>query len=248
MRTVVAIRYVTALREGGSIPALVEADDGQLYVVKLAGAAQGSRPLVAELIVGELARTIGLRVPELVRVDLDAAFGRTEPHPEIRAVLQASAGLNIGLAYLAGAIAFESATASQVASDVASRIVALDAFAMNVDRTARNPNLLWWRGELWLIDHGAALYWQHGWDGSQDTSQRSFPAIRDHVLLSRALDLEAAAAQLRAVSDDQIAAIVAELPEVWLNGAPVQGYAAHLRARRSAAFLEEAVRARTPAI
>ena len=165
-RRLFATRYVTALREGGSVPAVVEADDGALYVAKFRAAAQGGRVLAAEMIVGELARAAGLRVPELALIDIDAALGRSEPHQEIQELLIASAGTNLAMAYLAGAVGYDVAARRPVDGALASAIVALDVFATNVDRTARNPNLLWRRGELWLIDHGAALFWQHGWDGS----------------------------------------------------------------------------------
>src|SRR5436190_12538290 len=151
LRRLLATRYVTALREGGSVPAVVEADDGSLYVAKFRAAAQGGRVLAAELIVGELARAAGLRVPELALIEIDPALGRSEPHQEIQELLIASAGTNLAMAYLAGAVGYDVAARRPLPGDLASAIVALDLFAANVDRTARNPNLLWWRGELWLI-------------------------------------------------------------------------------------------------
>ena len=165
LRRLTATRYVIALREGGSVPAVVEADDGALYVAKFRAAAQGGRVLAAELIVGELARAARMRVPELALIDIDAALGRSEPHQEIQELLVASAGVNLAMAYLSGAVGYDVAARRPVSGALASAIVALDVFAANVDRTARNPNLLWHGGELWLIDHGASLYWHHGWDG-----------------------------------------------------------------------------------
>src|SRR5580765_1418083 len=208
LRRLTATRYVTALREGGSVPAVVEADDGALYVAKFRAAAQGGRVLAAELIVGELARAAGLRVPELALIDIDEALGRSEPHQEIQELLVASAGTNLAMAYLAGAVGYDVAARRALPGDLASAIVALDLFAANVDRTARNPNLLWWRGELWLIDHGASLYWQHGWDGTQSPDElaasaaRPFARAGEHVLLPIADRIPAAAAALVVSLDD----------------------------------------------
>jgi hypothetical protein len=210
LRRLAATRYVTALREGGSVPAVVEADDGALYVAKFRAAAQGGRVLAAELVIGELARAAGLRVPELALIDIDAALGRSEPHEEIQELLVASAGLNLAMAYLPGAIGYDVAARRPVGGDLASLIVALDVFAENVDRTARNPNLLWHGGQLWLIDHGASLYWHHGWDGTEGASAaaasagRSFARAGEHVLL--------------ALADATIARAVAALPDAWLEG------------------------------
>jgi hypothetical protein len=247
------------LREGGSLPAVVEGDDGRLYVAKFSGAGQGTAALVAEIIAGSLARAVGLRVPDLVTLELDAAFGRTEPDPEIRELLAASAGLNLGVAYLGGAVGFDPAADTPIATALASAIVVFDAFVMNVDRTARNPNLLWWQGELWLIDHGAALYWHHDWAGGVAGADRPFVQVRDHVLLPWADALPAAGAALVArLGDDVLRAAVERVPDPWLTapaGAPTPGarrdaYVAHLRARRDAAavFVEEAVRARARAV
>lgn len=201
---VAATRYVTPLREGGSLPAVVEADDQQLYVAKFRGAGQGARALVAEVIVGELGRAVGLPVPGLALVHLDEALARAEPDPEIQDLLRASVGLNVGLAYLPGAVGFDPAARPAPAAKLASRIVMFDAFVTNVDRTARNPNLLWSRGELWLIDHGAALYWHHDWDGGLEGSARPFPLIRDHVLLPFADELPSAAEALRRALGDAV--------------------------------------------
>src|SRR6187399_1338583 len=208
-RRLFATRYVTALREGGSVPAVVEADDGALYVAKFRAAAQGGRVLAAELIVGELARAAGLRMPELALINIDAALGRSEPHQEIQELLVASAGLNLAMAYLSGAVGYDVAARRPVSGALASAIVALDVFAANVDRTARNPNLLWHGGELWLIDHGAALYWHHGWDGSDGmdalaaSAARPFARVGEHVLLAAADQLPAAGAALAAALDDE---------------------------------------------
>jgi len=264
LRRLTAARYVTPLREGGSVPAVVEADDGALYVVKFRGAAQGSRALAAEVIAGELARAAGLRVPELALIDIDAGFGRSEPHQEIREVLLGSAGVNLAMGYLEGAIGYDVAARRPVPSDFASTLVAFDAFVVNVDRTARNPNLLWWRGELWLIDHGASLYWHHGWaptigavDDLEVSAARPFARVGEHVLLPFADRLaEAGIALGRALDDEVIARAVAAVPEEWLDGPggpagenggeELRGaYLTWLRARRSAlpAIIEEAARA-----
>jgi hypothetical protein len=265
LRRLAAARYVTPLREGGSVPALVEADDGALYVVKFRGAAQGSRALGAEVIAGELARAAGLRVPELALIDLDGNFGRSEPHQEIRDVLLASAGVNLAMGYLGGAVGYDVAARQPVPGDFASTLVAFDAFVANVDRTARNPNLLWWNGELWLIDHGASLYWHHGWSptaGAADelaaSAARPFSRVGEHVLLPFADRLaEAGGALGRALGDEVIAHAVAAVPEEWLDdpgapagengGAELRGaYLTWLRARRAAlpVIIEDAERAR----
>jgi hypothetical protein len=254
VKRLLATRYVTALREGGSVPAIVEADDGGLWVAKFKGSAQGGLVLAAELVVGELARAAGLRVPELALIEIDAALGRSEPHQEIREQLVGSAGENLAMAYLSGALGYDAAARTPVDGALASAIVALDVFAANVDRTARNPNLLWWRGELWLIDHGAALYWHHGWDGAEDAAlaadaARPFARAHEHVLLPFADALPAAGAALaRALDDDTLARAVADVPDLWLEG-NARLRAAHLtwlRARRAALphIIEEAKRVR----
>ncbi len=258
-RTLTATRYVVALREGGSVPAVVEADDGALWVVKLRGSAQGGRVLAAEMIVGELARAAGLRVPALAVIDVDAAIGRSEPHQEIREGLLRSVGSNLAMAYLAGAVGYDVAAKVPMAGDVASRIVALDMFAANVDRTARNPNLLWWQGELWLIDHGASLTWHHGWEGGAgsrrddalaSSAAKVFAHVADHVLLRFADRLPEAGAALAAAFDDAtLARAVDAVPDAWLDGAGAELRAAYmtwLRARRAAlpAIVEEAERVR----
>ncbi len=219
MRTVHVTRYVTPLREGGSLPALVEADDGFLYVLKFRGAGQGPKALIAELIVGELARALGLRMPELVFAELDEAFGRTEPDEEIQDLLRASTGLNLALHYLSGAGTYDPLLAP-ISPKEASRIVWLDALTLNVDRTARNTNLLLWHRELWLIDHGAALYVHHtapDW-AQKPGPERRFPQIKDHVLLPRATELAAVAADCRArLTPALVEAIVALVPAEWLT-------------------------------
>jgi hypothetical protein len=256
-RRLFATRYVTALREGGSVPAVVEADDGALYVVKFRAAAQGGRVLAAEMIVGELARAAGLPVPELALIDVDAALGRSEPHQEIQELLIASAGTNLAMVYLAGAVGYDVAARRPIDGALASAIVALDLFATNVDRTPRNPNLLWWHGDLWLIDHGAALFWQHGWDGAQSPEElaagaaRPFARTAEHVLLPFADALPAAGAALAAaLGDDVIDRAVAAVPDAWLEGPGGDelraAYAAWLRARRGALpiIIDEANRVR----
>lgn len=250
-----AVRYATPLREGGSLPAIVEGDDGRLWVAKFRGAGQGTAALVAELVAGTLGQSLGLPIPALDILTLDATFGRTEQDSEIRHLLAASAGSNVGVAYLGGAIGFDPAAGRAPAGDLASAIVAFDAFIMNVDRTPRNPNLLWWQDELWLIDHGAAMYWHHDWASGTTGADRPFAQIRDHVLLPYADRIEASgAALIRRLDDDTLRAAVARVPDDWLT-APTEasspearrnGYVEYLAARRDAAavFLEEAVRAR----
>lgn len=250
LRQLATARYVTPLREGGSLPAIVEADDGVLYVAKFRGAGQGARALVAEIIAGELARVAGLRVPELALLELDAAVGRTEPDPEIRDLLVGSAGLNLAMGYVTGALPFDVAAGTAMDGALASAVVVLDAFVMNVDRTARNPNMLWQRGQLWLIDHGAALYWHHGWQaGDAVDGARAFPRVAEHVLLPAADRLAEAGEALRAaLSDDVIEAVVALVPDAWLADAPPlrDAYLTWLRARRAAlpTIIDEATRAR----
>ena len=216
MRTVNVIRYVMPLREGGSLPALVEADDEFMYVLKFRGAGQGTKALIAELIAGELARLLGLRIPELVLVNLDPAFGRTEPDEEIQDLLKASAGLNLALHYLSGAITFDPLI-NAVDARTASKIVWLDCLVTNVDRTARNTNMLMWHKELWLIDHGAALYFHHTGQPWEEQARRPFAQVKDHVLLPRASELTAADAECRVIlTPDRIGAIVGMVPDDWL--------------------------------
>jgi len=217
LRTVDVTRYVTPLREGGSLPAIVEADDDFLYVLKFRGAGQGAKALIAELIAGELARLLGLRIPEIVFATLDEAFGRTEPDEEIQDLLRASEGLNLGLHYLAGAITFDPLVTT-VDARLASQIVWLDCFITNVDRTVRNTNMLIWHKELWLIDHGASLYFHHSGQPWDEQARRPFAPIKDHVLLPRATELEAVDADFRQLlTPDRIRAIVALVPDAWLT-------------------------------
>jgi hypothetical protein len=246
LRTVAATRYVTPLREGGSLPAIVEADDEGMYVVKFRGAGQGPKALVAELIAGELARAAGLSVPEIVFIELDADLARTEPDAEIQELIRNSAGLNLALDFLPGAATFDPVALKPDAA-LASEIVWLDAYVSNLDRTPRNANLLVWHRQIRLIDHGAALYFQHGWDGATDRSQDPFARIRDHILLSFAEGLREADARMTArVTPPLIDTIVAQIPEDWLGDTPRAAYATHLTRRLAPprAFLEEAVRAR----
>ena len=219
LRTVQVMRYVTPLREGGSLPAIAEADDGFLYVLKFRGAGQGAKALIADLIGAEIARAAGLRVPELVFAHLDEAFGRTEADEEIQDLLRASEGLNLALHFLSGAITFDPAV-NNVDEGLASAIVWLDAFLTNVDRTARNTNMLTWNKELWLIDHGASLYFHHSWDNWEEQSQKPFVQIKDHVLLPHATQLdEVDAAMHKILTADKIRGVVALVPDSWLmNG------------------------------
>lgn len=216
LRTVDVIRYVTPLREGGSLPAIVEAGDGFLYALKFRGAGQGIKALIAELIGGEIARGLGLKVPEIVLANVDPAFGRTEPDEEIQDLLKASEGLNLALHYLSGAITFDP-NVTKIDARLASQIVWLDSFITNVDRTAKNTNMLVWYKELWLIDHGASLYFHHNWDGWQEQSRRPFALIKDHVLLPWAGELKEADEEARALLTPQkIKSIVSLLPDEWL--------------------------------
>ncbi|BCS32783.1 hypothetical protein TBR22_A20050 [Luteitalea sp. TBR-22] len=256
LRTVRVTRYVTPLREGGSLPAIVEADDDGLYVLKFRGAGQGARALVAELVAGEVARTLGLPVPELVFVDLDPDLARTEPDPEIQELIRASAGLNLALDYLPGAVGFDP-VADRLDAALASEIVWFDAYTSNVDRTARNTNLLMWHRRAWLIDHGACLYFHHGTDAADFAARVDdpFTRIKEHVLLPRASDLAGADARLAPrLTPDAIAAVASLVPDAWLppDGAAQEraAYASYLRTRVEGArpFVEEAARARRPRV
>jgi hypothetical protein len=255
IRTVLATRYVTALREGGSLPAIVEADDLGLYVLKFRGAGQGPLALVAELIAGEIGRALGLNVPELVFVDVDAALGRNEPDPEIRDLLQASIGLNLALDYLPGSIMFDPAAGDAADPATASTAVWFDAFVTNVDRTAKNPNLLYWHKQLYFIDHGAALYFHHNWQNIEQMAMSRFPAIRDHVLLPWASSLEEASGLLRSrLTTAWFTSLLDEVPDAWLvfgaaDATPTArraDYIEYFRQRLEAEpkFTEEAIRAR----
>ena len=231
IRHVNITRYVTPLREGGSMPAITEADDGFLYVLKFRGAGQGSKALIAELIGGEIARTLGLYVPEIVFATLDEAFGRTEGDEEIQDLLKASVGLNLGLHYLSGAITFDPAV-TKLDEKLASQIVWLDSLLLNVDRTVRNTNMLWWNKELWLIDHGAALYFHHSWQNWEEKAQQPFAKIKDHVLLSRATQLaEVDKAFKILLTNQRIKDIVSLIPDEWLSAnAPFKSAEEHKQA------------------
>jgi len=236
-RTVKATRYVTPLREGGSLPAIVEADDDGLYVLKFRGAGQGPKALIAELVAGELARALDLPVPEIVFVEVDAALARTEPDPEIQDLIRASAGLNLALDYLPGSITFDPA-AETVEAETASAVVWFDAFTTNVDRTPRNTNMLMWHRKLWLIDHGAALYFHHNWDNYLARSRASFPRISEHVLLPSASALAEADARLAArVTGELLGEVLSFVPDEWLAAETRFATAAEHRAAYIAYFL-----------
>ena len=217
IRTVNVTRYVTPLREGGSLPAIAEADDSFFYVLKFRGAGQGKKVLIAELIGAEIARTLGLKVPEIVFANLDEAFGRTEPDEEIQDLLKASTGLNLALHYLAGSITFDPAS-YRVDPVVASRIVWLDCLLLNVDRTVKNTNMLIWYKELWLIDFGASLYFHHSWIDWEKKAEGPFGQVKDHVLLPFASALEQADLECKALLTGQrIEEIAATVPREWFD-------------------------------
>jgi hypothetical protein len=255
VRTVTATRYVTPLREGGSLPAIVEADDDGLYVLKFRGAGQGPKALIAELVAGETARALALPVPEIVFVELAGAFADTEPDPEIQDLLRASVGLNLALDYLPGSVTFDPLV-ERPSPELASSIVWFDAYVTNVDRTARNANMLMWHKRLWLIDHGAALYFQHTWANYLERSRAPFAHVKDHVLLSSAALIremdEALAARL---TPEVIGEIVSLIPDAWLGANSTfkdasderQAYVDYLVRRTEAPrlFAEEAARVRS---
>jgi hypothetical protein len=254
LRTVIATRYVTPLREGGSLPAIIEADDQGMYVLKFRGAGQGPKALIAELVAGEIARALELPVPEIVFVELDPDLARTEPDSEIQHLLRTSAGLNLALDYLPGSVTFDP-LAEQPDALLASKIVWFDAFVSNVDRTARNTNMLIWHRKLRLIDHGAALYFHHSWDDFLARSRKPFVQIKDHVLLPLASELAAIDDAMAArLSAQMLTEIVDQIPANWLGGdAPFAdadmhraAYAQYLISRVQAprAFVEEAIRVR----
>jgi len=254
MRTVNAARYVTPLREGGSLPAIIEADDDGMYVLKFRGAGQGTKALIAEVIAGELARMAGFLVPELVFVNLDPEIAKTEPDPEIQDLIRASGGLNLGLDYLPGSVMFDP-VADKPDADLASRIVWFDAYVTNVDRTPRNANMLMWHRRLWLIDHGAALYFHHSWTDMDQRSKAPFALIKEHILLPFASELEQAdTAMTAAINEDVIKTVVELIPDQWLQDkspfpTPAenkQAYVQYLTRRLEAPrrFVEEAIRAR----
>jgi hypothetical protein len=253
LRTVNVTRYVTPLREGGSLPAIAEADDNFLYVLKFRGAGQGVKALIAELMGGEIARVLGFKIPEIVFANLDTAFGRSEPDEEIQDLLKASVGLNLALHYLSGAITFDPAV-TKVDPKLASQIVWMDCLLTNVDRTPRNTNMLTWNKELWLIDHGASLYFHHSWDNWKEQAVRPFVQVKDHVLLSRASELEAVDEEFKSIlTPEVIRTIVSLVPDEWIKGEWLEEpdevravYAQFLETRivASAIFVKEAQHAR----
>jgi len=254
MRTVNTTRYVTPLREGGSLPAIIEADDDGMYVLKFRGAGQGTKALIAELIAGELARAAGLLVPELVFVNLDPEIAKTEPDPEIQDLIKASGGMNLGLDYLPGSVMFDP-VAEKPDAKLASRIVWFDAFVTNVDRTPRNANMLMWHQRLWLIDHGAALYFHHAWKDMDQRSKDPFALIKEHILLPFASAIEKADQEMTTVITEEVIRSVVDLvPDDWMkDNSPFsttaetrQAYVEYLTRRLEAPrdFVEEAIRAR----
>lgn len=258
LRTVNVIRYVTPLREGGSLPAIAEADDEFLYVLKFRGAGQGVKALIADLIGGELARVLGFKVPEIVFANLDTAFGRTEPDEEIQDLLKASVGLNLANHYLSGAITFDPVV-TRLDGLLSSQIVWLDCLLTNVDRTARNTNMLIWHKELWLIDHGASLYFHHSWVNWEEQAKRPFVQVKDHVLLPYATELESVDTEFKKVlTPDVIEAIVSLVPDDWLlamgqDGTPedlrkVYTQFLNIRIAASEIFVKEAQHARETSI
>ncbi len=217
IRTVKTTRYVTPLKEGGSMPAIVEADDDGLYVLKFRGAGQGIKALIAELISGEIGRFLGLPIPEIVFVELDPILGQTEADPEIQELIKASGGLNLALDYLPGSITFDALIETPNA-ELASRIVWFDAFTANVDRTPRNANMLIWHKELWLIDHGASLYFHHNWSKFLENSENPFKQIKDHILLPFAEEIEKTDAEFSAqLKPEVLKEIVSLIPDIWLE-------------------------------
>lgn len=217
LRTVNATRYVTPLREGGSLPAIVEADDGFLYVIKFRGAGQGAKALIADLIGAEIARALGFRIPETVFILIDEAFGRTEGDEEIQDLLKFSVGLNLAFHFLSGAITYDPCV-TKLDATLSSQIVWLDCLITNVDRTAKNTNMLMWHKDLWLIDHGASLYFHHSWDNWEEQALRPFKQSKDHVLLPWASELTAVDEVFRTIlTPERIAAIVDIVPNNWLD-------------------------------
>ncbi len=247
LRRVEATRYVTPLREGGSLPAVVEADDLGTYVLKFRGAGQGPKALVAEIVAGELARAIGLPVPEIVFMELDPQLGAAEPDPEIQELIAASGGRNVALDFLPGSLTYNPAAGDAPSPELAAEIVWLDALMTNVDRSPQNPNLLWWHRRLWLIDHGAALYWHHTSSHPVDHERDRFESIRDHVLLPYAASIAEADARLASrVTRRLLEDVGAAVPAIWLDGDDPLMYVEYLRRRLETPrrFVEEAERAR----
>jgi hypothetical protein len=247
LRRVEVTRYVTPLREGGSLPGLVEADDLGLYVCKFRGAGQGPRALAAEVVAGELARALGLLVPDLVVAELDPMLGKAEPDPEIRELVEASPGANLGVDFLPGALPYVPGAGWEPTPELAAEVVWLDALLTNVDRTAQNPNLLIWHDRLWLIDHGAALYLQHA-GLRPELAERPFVQIAAHVLLPRAGAITEAHERLAGRVDAALLSqVVAMVPVEWWAGADPAVYAEYLSRRLGGPFAEEAERVRTGA-
>jgi hypothetical protein len=255
LRTVKATRYVTPLREGGSLPAIIEADDDGMYVLKFRGAGQGPKALIAELVAGEIARAAGLPVPEIVFVDLDTDLARTEPDPEIQELIKSSGGVNLALDYLPGSVMFDP-VAERPDRALASSVVWFDAFVTNVDRTPRNTNMLMWHRRLWLIDHGAALYFHHTWKDYLERSRDPFTLVKNHVLLRLADSMTEADTDMTArITPEVIGGIVAQIPDEWLVGESTfpetqqyrDAYLEYLlgRLQPPRPFLEEALRARS---
>lgn len=254
VRTITATRYVTPLREGGSLPAIVEADDDGLYVLKFRGAGQGPKALIAELVAGEIGRALGLPVPEIVFVELDEALAGTEPDPEIQDLLKASVGLNLALDYLPGSVTYDPVV-EKLPAELASSVVWFDAYTTNVDRTPRNANMLMWHKRLWLIDHGAALFFHHNWANYLERSHSAFQQVKDHILLSSATKLqEADASAVERLTPEVIGEIVGLIPDAWLTadshfksaGEYRQAYVDYLLGRLAPPrlFVEEAERVR----
>jgi hypothetical protein len=256
MRSVYATRYVLALREGGSMPAIVEADDLGMYVVKFRGAGQGALALTAEIVAGEIGRTLGLSVPEIVFVEVDAALGRNDPDAEIRHLLKASVGMNVGLDYLPGSTDFNAAAGDPISAETASMAVWFDAFVQNVDRTPRNPNLLMWHRQVRFIDHGAAMFFHHNWETMPTKAQSPFTQIEHHVLLPFASDLGTASQRAHALlHEDVLRNILALVPDTFLSTSEAASEEAATkreayvrffteRLAHSSIFEEEALRAR----
>lgn len=254
LRTINATRYLSPLREGGSLPAIIEGDDNFLYVLKFRGAGQGLKALIADVIGGEIARLLGLKMPEMVLVELSEGFGRTEPDEEIQDLLKASTGLNLGVHFLSGAITFDPEV-HKIDAATASLIVWLDAYLMNIDRTAKNTNMLIWNKELWLIDHGASMYFHHNWESLPASLKSPFAMIKEHVLLPFATALETAEQKaLSVLSPERIDAVVALVPDEWMQQSEPErdlleikaGYRQFLndRLQHSAQFLKQAIDAR----
>jgi hypothetical protein len=253
LRTIHVDRYITPLREGGSLPAIIEADDEGLYVLKFRGAGQGKKVLIAELIAGEIARTAGLAIPELVFAHLDADLARTEPDREVQSLIRASGGLNIAMDYLPGSVTFDP-VAHSVDSALAAKIVWLDAFITNVDRTVRNSNMLMWHKKLWLIDHGASLFFHYDWRGASKKATQPFALIKDHVFLKFAKGLPQADTEMKAkITEAELARIIGMIPDDWLDEEPTfagrdehrNSYLNFLKERLNSSqnFVQEAIRA-----